>query len=87
MLWLTATRHIIGGGAPDACPLRAGWAEHPNHNFEESAELRNESQVQRDIIAFDMQESRPEATYPLADHVTKADDDVYLRVEAYLASL
>jgi hypothetical protein len=43
--------------------------------------------VQRDIIAFDMQESRPEATYPLADHVTKADDDVYLRVEAYLASL
>jgi hypothetical protein len=98
--------------------VRYVLARHPSHNFELSAELRNESQVQRDIIAFDMQEGRPAtgkksgqagywgleaevgmsrkafvwysyavATYPLADYVMKADDDLYLRVEAYLASL
>jgi hypothetical protein len=98
--------------------VRYVLARHPSHDFELSAELRNESQVQRDITAFDMQEGRPAtgkksgqagywgleaevgmsrktfawysyavATYPLADYVMKADDDLYLRVEAYLASL
>jgi hypothetical protein len=39
--------------------VRYVLARHPSHNFELSAELRNESQLQPDIIAFDMQEGRP----------------------------